>query len=202
MDHRELIVVNEFPKDMVFIRVPATYLKLNHYRYYKKSTSEEFGRNEVDDFRGSGEMFLTNYHFIFFTDRTYRYIHPRTQRPVLFEKPYMIFHRGCLGCVDFENNIIRIDEIIYNSNDIRNNYGKYTFSIHHNFQNFAHLLGLYNDPSYPFLEFDVVPKFQSYYKTVYPQERDAPDSCPRCGFRLQFHRENRKYFCLKCGVYL
>jgi hypothetical protein len=202
MDQRAAIVTNELPKDVIYLRVRASFQNLDHHNYYKKIVTEEFGRNEVDDFLGPGELFLTNLHFIFFTDKTHRFIHPKKNRPVLFTKPYMCFHRICLGRVDFELNQIRIDEIIHNYNGPDNFYGKYTFSILHNFNDLVHYLGIQYKPEYPVYEFDVVPRFQNFYTSVYPREYDHALSCPRCRCYLRYVEQYRRYWCDRCQEYL
>jgi hypothetical protein len=202
MDQRVAIVSKELSKDVTYLRVRASFQKLDHYNYYKKIITEEFGRNEVDDFQGPGELFLTNLHFIFFTDKRYRYVHPRNERMVLFERPYMCFHRICLGRVDFELEQIRIDEVIHNHNGPENFYGKYTFSILNNFQDLAFNLGIQYSPEIPVYEFDVVPRFQSYYTSVYPMEDEHPLSCPRCRFYLIYVEHYRRYWCERCRGYI
>ncbi len=37
MDFREDVIRRKFPKDIIQIRVPATYLRLDYFNYYKIS---------------------------------------------------------------------------------------------------------------------------------------------------------------------
>jgi hypothetical protein len=202
MDQRVMIASREFPKDSVAIRVPCNLKAIISHNYFRKSVIDEGGRNEIDDFQGSGEMFLTNYHFIFYTNKIYRFINPKTRIPALFEKPYISFHRSCLALVDFDRNIIRIDEVIHNIHGSKNFFGKFVFEINQDFDRFVYALGLVYNPKNRFVEYYVIPKFQSFYTTRYPQEWEDPHACPWCGFQVQFIERDLRYYCFRCNKFL
>jgi len=201
MDPRGSIFVRDFPEDRFILRTLATYKNLRYRNYYKVDKSEKHS-HEVHDYRGRGEMFLTDQHFIFFTDKPYRYRDPRTGRPVPFSNPYLWFHRESLGYVNFANSEIRLDEVIFNPNGPDNFYGKYIFTIDYDFSGFATALNLVYNPNMPDFEFAVVPKLQSYYTSRYPMSWYNPHSCPRCGYLVHLVTEHNKYYCNKCREYL
>lgn len=202
MDQRGYIYSIEFPKDRLLLRVLATYKYLNDRNYYLTSDVVDRWQEEILNYQGSGEMFVTDQHFIFFTDKQYRYLQPLTKRPEPFSKPFIWFHRESLGLVDFLKAEIRLDEIIYSRLGVSNCYGKFTFSINSDFHKFLSVLGLVYDPRQPTYEFAVVPKSMSYYKSKYPLSWYNPQGCPKCGHAVQFVPEHKLYYCWTCREYL
>ena len=202
MDPRGHIYSIEFPQDRLLLRVPATYNGLNYRNYYKIHDTFERWEQEILNYQGSGEMFVTDLRFIFFTDKQYRYLHGLTKKPIPFSKPFIWFHRECLGLVDFLKAEIRIDEIIYSRLGVSNCFGKYTFSINADFHKFTSVVGLVYDPRQPTYEFAVVPKPQSYYTSKYPLTWYNPLGCPTCGHIVQYVPEHKLYYCWRCREYL